>query len=123
MGRGGPTDPEKLSRVLPPERPRSAEHARFEFAGATIDFDSFEVDVRGKPVRMTHLEMKLLRRKDYPGGRFTLAFVGYGEEASTAVIDCTPVAPGRPKRSGRNCSISSRCSARSIAGTDTVAAT
>jgi lactoylglutathione lyase len=35
------------------------------------------------------LEMKLLRRQDYPGGRFTLAFVGYDDEASTAVIELT----------------------------------
>ena len=28
------------------------------------------------------LGMHLLRRKDYPSGRFTLAFVGYGEELS-----------------------------------------
>ncbi|MBN1590573.1 MAG: response regulator transcription factor [Pirellulales bacterium] len=35
--------------------------ARFEFAGAKIDFDTFEVNVRGEAVRMTHLEMKLLR--------------------------------------------------------------
>lgn len=33
--------------------------------------------------------MKLLRRKDYPDGRFTLAFVGYGEESETAVIELT----------------------------------
>lgn len=35
------------------------------------------------------LGMKLLRQKDYPGGKFTLAFVGYGEEADTAVIELT----------------------------------
>jgi len=35
------------------------------------------------------LGMKLLRQKDYPGGRFTLAFVGYGDEESTAVIELT----------------------------------
>ena len=35
------------------------------------------------------LGMELLRRKDYPGGRFTLAFLGYGDEASTAVIELT----------------------------------
>lgn len=35
------------------------------------------------------LGMKLLRRKDYPEGRFTLAFVGYGEESETAVIELT----------------------------------
>ena len=33
--------------------------------------------------------MKLLRRKDYPEGRFTLAFVGYGEESETAVLELT----------------------------------
>ncbi len=41
---------------------------------------AFYVDVLG---------MKLLRRTDYEGGRFTLAFVGYGDEASTAVIELT----------------------------------
>jgi lactoylglutathione lyase len=35
------------------------------------------------------LNMKLLRRKDYPEGRFTLAFVGYGNEAETAVLELT----------------------------------
>jgi lactoylglutathione lyase len=33
--------------------------------------------------------MKLLRRKDYPGGEFTLAFVGYGEESDHSVIELT----------------------------------
>lgn len=35
------------------------------------------------------LGMKLLRRKDYPEGRFTLAFVGYGIEDETAVLELT----------------------------------
>jgi lactoylglutathione lyase len=35
------------------------------------------------------LGMRLLRRSDYPEGRFTLAFVGYGDEADTAVIELT----------------------------------
>jgi lactoylglutathione lyase len=35
------------------------------------------------------LGMRLLRRKDYPGGRFTLAFVGYGEENDTTVLELT----------------------------------
>jgi lactoylglutathione lyase len=35
------------------------------------------------------LGMRLLRRADYPGGRFTLAFVGYGTEAETAVLELT----------------------------------
>jgi lactoylglutathione lyase len=33
--------------------------------------------------------MRLLRRKDYPSGRFTLAFVGYGDEQEDAVIELT----------------------------------
>jgi lactoylglutathione lyase len=35
------------------------------------------------------LKMKLLRKKDYPSGEFTLAFVGYGDEENTAVIELT----------------------------------
>ena len=35
------------------------------------------------------LDMKLLRRKDYPDGKFTLAFVGYEDEASSAVLELT----------------------------------
>lgn len=35
------------------------------------------------------LGMRLLRRHDYPEGRFTLAFVGYGDEADNAVIELT----------------------------------
>ena len=35
------------------------------------------------------LGMKLLRRKDYPEGRFTLAFVGYGDESENTVIELT----------------------------------
>lgn len=35
------------------------------------------------------LGMRLLRRKDYPDGEFTLAFLGYGEESEQAVIELT----------------------------------
>jgi lactoylglutathione lyase len=35
------------------------------------------------------LGMRLLRRKDYPGGRFTLAFVGYGDESDHTVLEHT----------------------------------
>ena len=33
--------------------------------------------------------MRLLRRSDYPGGRFTNAFVGYDDEARSAVLELT----------------------------------
>ena len=35
------------------------------------------------------LGMRLLRKQDYPEGRFTLAFVGYNEESEGAVIELT----------------------------------
>jgi lactoylglutathione lyase len=35
------------------------------------------------------LEMELLRKHDYPEGRFTLAFVGYGDEESNTVLELT----------------------------------
>ncbi len=35
------------------------------------------------------LGMRLLRRQDYPAGRFTLAFVGYGNEAEHTVLELT----------------------------------
>ena len=35
------------------------------------------------------LGMKVLRRKDYPDGRFTLAFVGYGDESTHTVLELT----------------------------------
>ena len=51
-------------------------------------------------IRVTNLEksikfytqilgMKLLRKKDYPDGKFTLAFVGYGDEKENSVIELT----------------------------------
>ncbi len=35
------------------------------------------------------LGMSLIRRKDYPHGEFTLAFVGYGSEKDNSVIELT----------------------------------
>jgi len=40
----------------------------------------FYTEVRG---------MRLLRQSDYPSGRFTLAFVGYGDESDEAVLELT----------------------------------
>ncbi|MBO9537191.1 lactoylglutathione lyase [Herbaspirillum sp.] len=37
----------------------------------------------------TVLGMKLLRRNDYPDGKFTLAFVGYGDESDHTVLELT----------------------------------
>lgn len=35
------------------------------------------------------LGMKLLRKSDYPDGKFTLAFVGYGDEKDQTVLELT----------------------------------
>ena len=35
------------------------------------------------------LGMKLLRQKEYPDGKFTLAFVGYGDESENTAIELT----------------------------------
>jgi lactoylglutathione lyase len=35
------------------------------------------------------LGMKLLRQKDYPDGKFTLAFVGYGDDSDHTVLELT----------------------------------
>jgi lactoylglutathione lyase len=35
------------------------------------------------------LQMRLLRRHDYPAGKFTLAFVGYGDEDREAALELT----------------------------------
>jgi len=38
----------------------------------------------------THtLGMRLLRKKDYPDGKFTLAFLGYGDESEHTAIELT----------------------------------
>jgi lactoylglutathione lyase len=36
-----------------------------------------------------HLGMKVIRQKDFEGGRFTNTFIGYGDESSEAVIELT----------------------------------
>ncbi|MDH5189024.1 MAG: lactoylglutathione lyase [Rhodospirillaceae bacterium] len=36
-----------------------------------------------------HLGMSVLKRNDYPEGKFTLAFVGYGPEIDNTVIELT----------------------------------
>lgn len=36
-----------------------------------------------------HLGMKVLRRNDYPEGKFTLVFIGYGDEVDNTVIELT----------------------------------
>ena len=36
-----------------------------------------------------HLGMTIMRKTDYPDGKFTLVFVGYGDEKTDAVVELT----------------------------------
>ena len=38
---------------------------------------------------LQHLGMRELRREEYPDGRFTLSFLGYGDEQTSAVLELT----------------------------------
>ncbi len=37
----------------------------------------------------THFQMKMLQKKEYPEGKFTLCFMGYGDESSETVLELT----------------------------------
>ncbi|MGD0896311.1 MAG: response regulator transcription factor [Thermoguttaceae bacterium] len=50
-----------FSRRRTEERPGAAATATFEFANAKIDFEKFKVFIGDEPVRLTQLEMSLLR--------------------------------------------------------------
>lgn len=64
-------------------------------AGGTANFRLLHTMIRVRDLDQSIdfytrlLGMKLLRKKDYPSGEFTLAFVGYGEEKANAVIELT----------------------------------
>lgn len=64
-------------------------------AGGKPDFRFLHTMIRVKDLEKSLdfytrlLGMKVLRRQDYPGGEFTLAFVGYGDEADHTVLELT----------------------------------
>jgi len=64
-------------------------------AGATAGFRLLHTMIRVQDLEKSLdfytrlLGMRLIRRKDYPSGEFTLAFVGYGDEKDSTVIELT----------------------------------
>ncbi len=69
-----------------------------EFTMTTADTDKFRylhtmIRVRDLDASLKfyteQLGMKLLRKRDYPTGKFTLAFVGYGDETDHTVLELT----------------------------------
>jgi len=70
-------------RVFPPSETRKFSMRLLHTMLRVVDLDrsiAFYTEVLG---------MRLLRRNDYPEGKFTLAFVGYQEESAGAVLELT----------------------------------
>ncbi len=78
------TEATNLTSTSPPEIRGAFQNARMIYAMLRVrDLDraiAFYTDALG---------MKLFKQRDYPEGQFTLAFVGYGDEDSAAVIELT----------------------------------
>ena len=64
----------------------SADTSKFRFLHTMIRVRNLE---KSLDFYTRHLGMKVLYRKDYPSGEFTLAFVGYGDDATHTVIELT----------------------------------
>jgi len=68
------------------ERPAAVDASKFRMLHTMIRVFDLE---KSLDFYTRLLGMNLLRRKEYETGRFTLAFVGYGDEAAQAVIELT----------------------------------
>jgi lactoylglutathione lyase len=68
------------------ERPAAVDATRFRMLHTMVRVLDLEKSI---DFYTRLLGMKLLRRKDYESGRFTLAFVGYGDETQHAVVELT----------------------------------
>jgi lactoylglutathione lyase len=66
--------------------PTASETSQFRFLHTMIRVRDLEKSI---DFYTRLLGMKLLRRKDYPSGEFTLAFVGYGDEDTHTVLELT----------------------------------
>ena len=64
----------------------SGDQARYRFLHTMLRV--LDVD-RSIDFYTRHLGMKVLRRREFPDGRFTLVFLGYGEEDANTVIELT----------------------------------
>jgi lactoylglutathione lyase len=64
----------------------AADTDRFKFLHTMIRVRDLEKSLK---FYSNLLGMKVLRQRDYPTGKFTLAFVGYGDEADHTVIELT----------------------------------
>ena len=67
------------TRLGPAERPTRILHLMLRVANLQRSLDFY----------IGALGMQLLRRQDYPAGRFTLVFLGYGDEDASTVLELT----------------------------------
>lgn len=74
-----------MSDVSGTEKP-AADTAKYRFLHTMLRVRDLETSLN---FYTKELGMKLLRRRDYPTGRFTLAFVGYGAEEAATVVELT----------------------------------
>jgi lactoylglutathione lyase len=75
-----------MNVAVKPDAKAGAETAGFRFLHTMIRVRDLKASLR---FYTEYLGMKLIRQKDYETGRFTLAFVGYGDEAEHTVIELT----------------------------------
>ncbi len=75
-----------MSMAETESRPPAVDASRFRFLHTMIRVGDLD---RSLDCYTRLLGMRLLRRKDYPRGEFTLAFVGYGDEADSTVVELT----------------------------------
>ena len=75
-----------MSTAETERRPAALDASRFRFLHTMIRVGDLD---RSLDFYTRLLGMKLLRRKDFPTGEFTLAFVGYGDEADSTVVELT----------------------------------
>ncbi|VTU28691.1 Lactoylglutathione lyase [Variovorax sp. PBS-H4] len=66
-------------RLDPSERPTRLLHVMLRVRNLARSMDFY----------IGALGLRMLRRQDYPSGRFTLVFLGYGEEAAHTVLELT----------------------------------
>ena len=75
-----------MSEVVKEADKRQQDTSGFQFLHTMIRVKDLE---KSLDFYTRHLGMKVLRQKDYPGGEFTLAFVGYGDEKDHTVLELT----------------------------------
>jgi lactoylglutathione lyase len=75
-----------MNVAVKPETKATADTSAYRFLHTMIRVRDLKASLR---FYCELLGMKLIRQKDYETGRFTLAFVGYGDEANSTVVELT----------------------------------